>query len=834
MAKLGGAVKKRGRITVEPGVVTQVAAGTIGGRQPGPTKEAAKEIAAREPSKVTPRRTSGEPSQPRLPTQVQPTIARTTTPIGEQQLRTKEVTISGRVVEPVRLRKAIVEEQRRIAPISTITAAPPPRGFLERATRTIRQKQFQLEREAAKRPGVGILGIPWAFAEIGIGGLRFGKELFIRPLPTLKATGVGLFGFGKKLVTGEGFPEVGRMLRQQPGRAIGLIGGELLLFKGTGKVISAGTRVTRVVTTRVSPKFRPIETTPLGEQIITGKPAVGLIPKGRVPKVPVKPLEAVRVAEIPRVAEPVIPRLTPAQRTILGIAKEKGGVVTGSLAEAVLVKPRPFADVDVLLRRPAPAVQEALKRMGLGVKAKKVTIKTPTGKIDISRIVTRRKGKVIADIDPLLKGEEGFALKFPTVTVEGVKFVSPEARLAAKVTQFGRGKRSAKVLRDIERLSGGKLKAIPAAKSPLVKGAFGFTKAEQARFIGKKGVVVTSARGLFKPFKPTVKIEEPLFFTPPDPITGLAQTRVSRLAIEGTKEATILDMLAGDITFRRPKPQIVLVPEITVGKEVKPFGLPGAISPELEVVRLGGKIKKIKTVGVTLIEGERVPIITAKFIKGKKLPKGLIGKETKPPKQISKAVKVKPFISPTGVSTKGLLAAGKPPSVAPKITPRVKISVPPSARVRLKPSKIPSIIPIIRVPGRQPSRPPIKIPSKIPSLPPSKLPSLPPSIPPSLPPSIPPSIPLSRPPSLPPSRPPIIPPKVPTPPPPRLIPFRLPKKFRILKPKKKKRKALRPTRFQPSLSAVIPGEEIFGRKPELLTGIKTRPIPVERMLRGKF
>ncbi|KKM76384.1 hypothetical protein LCGC14_1380710 [marine sediment metagenome] len=808
-------------------------------RGEGVTLRQVAEKAIRERDTGAPRRTGGEGVVTRPPT-----VAPTPTPVGEPQLKTRGVTISGRVVGKISMpvtrvgvtpvRQEVIAEQIRTVPISTITAAPPPRGFLERQLRRVRIKQFGIMGKPGKEFAIGI---PLGIAEVGIGVARFGKAFFKQPVITTGAAAVGLKEFGKKIITGAGFPEAGRVLIQQPGRAVGLVAGELLLFKGTGKAISVSGRAVRVGVTKISPKFRPIEITTLGEQIITGKTPVGLIPKGEIPKVPVKPLEAVRIAKIPIIAKPTIPKLTAEQRTILGVARERGGIVTGSLAEATLFKPRPFADIDVLLRRPKPVAAEVVKRIGRGAKVKEVTIKTPTGRFDIYRVVRGRK--VIADIEPLKFGEEGFARRFPTITVEGVKFISPEARLAAKVAQFGRGKRSPKVLRDIERLTGGKLKAFEAAKSPLVRGAFGFTKAEQARFIGKRGTIATSARDLFKPFRSTVKIEEPLFFTPPSP-KGLPQTRISRLAIEGRREAKLIDILTGDITFRRPKPHIALVPKITVGKEVKPFGLAGPVSTELEVVRLGGKIKKVKTIGVTLIEGERVPIITAKFIEGKKpiaLPKGLEAKITKPTSLkklsegvISKEVKLRPFVSPTGVTTKGLLAIGKAPrlpSVAPRITPRVKISIPVSRRIRTKPSRVPVSIPIRRRPSRLPSRPPIKIPSRPSSIPPSR----PPSVPPSRPPSVPPSIPPSRPPSVPPSRPPIIPPRIIIPPPPRIPGLDLPKK--ILKPKKKlkKLKAFRPTRFQPSLGAIVPKKKIFGKIPDVLTGIELRPIPIERMLR---
>ena len=115
---------------------------------------------------------------------------------------------------------------------------------------------------------------------------------------------------------------------------------------------------------------------------------------------------------------------------------------------------------------------------------------------------------------------------------------------------------------------------------------FGFSRAEQAKFIGKTGFITTSARGFFEPFKTDVIVKEGkgglgLFATPFELPGGGARTRISRLGAGG-REATLSDILRGKFSFVEGKPQIIVFPVQTVGAKggFKPFGLP---SGELEI-----------------------------------------------------------------------------------------------------------------------------------------------------------------------------------------------------------------------------------------------------------
>ncbi len=147
--------------------------------------------------------------------------------------------------------------------------------------------------------------------------------------------------------------------------------------------------------------------------------------------------------------------------------------------------------------------------------------------------------------------------------------------------------------------------------------------------------------------------------------------RPSRLGVE-PKEANLLDILSGDVSFRTNKPQVLVFEDIKVQKfpkdlktvedklkkgktlteaearkllkfQVKKSGKfkpIGALSKEPEITLAPGEIiKKVKTIAVTLINGRRVPIVRAIVIKAKPETKKLLSKLKKgniKPKEIKK------------------------------------------------------------------------------------------------------------------------------------------------------------------------------------------------------
>ena len=674
----------------------------------------------------------------------------------------------------VELGQVPIKEDKGLFGASTITAAPTPEGFFETTAISLAKQREEARRLREK-------GQPDILKEIEVGSklfgfdiLRFGKAVKEDIIGTTKAVGIGLFGFGKKVVTGEGFPSVGPSIKAEPGIAATQIAGDILFLKGTGKLIKVGEKGVELGRARLSPKFKGVKKTTLGEQIIKdiprvegGKFELGLIPKGKHPRLDIDPVKLVAETKIPLKQVPKLPKLTKRQRSIVTVGTQEGEIITGSLAQKTLVEGgRGFGDIDILSKVPS-ATAARIARGVKGVKVKKVTITDAPGKqFDIFRIVEKRTGRQIADIDPIRFAEEGFATKFPTTRVVGLEIVSPKARLAAKAAQLARGKtKGGKVAGDIGILTG----QPGLEKSPLIRGAFGFTRKEQAAFKGQRGIVTTSARDLFKTFRPKVKVTEPgLFATPSDIATGRALTRTTRLAL-AEKEASLIDIITGDFSLRKGKPQIVFFEDITIGKQFKPFGFP---SSELEVtLPTGAIIRKVKTPAVTIIEGRRVPIIKAEIVgEGSDVANKLAGVSTELQRDISKAQRglltkrqatkvskrirkqtgldidilsrqprVRPVVSPlrvgvsTGVGISRKLAGTKLPSGSP--TTR-RVSGRPSARPSARPSVVPSVAPSIAPSGVVSGRPSGRISGRVsgrPSARPSGKPSPRPRVPPTFP-----------------------------------------------------------------------------------------------------
>ena len=169
--------------------------------------------------------------------------------------------------------------------------------------------------------------------------------------------------------------------------------------------------------------------------------------------------------------------------------------------------------------------------------------------------------------------------------------------------------------------------------------------------------------------------------------------RPSRLGREPT-DASLIDILVGDVTFRTQKPQVLVFEDVKIQKfpkslkdvdkklkagktltkeeanrllqfqlkksgEFKPIG---ALTKEPEITLAPGEIvKKIKTLAVTEINGRIVPIVSAKVIKSKPSTRKLLNKvregriSTKELKQLRKnLIKETGFKATISRSTKPL------------------------------------------------------------------------------------------------------------------------------------------------------------------------------------
>ena len=292
--------------------------------------------------------------------------------------------------------------------------------------------------------------------------------------------------------------------------------------------------------------------------------------------------------------------------------------------------------------------------------------------------------------------------------------------------------------------------------------------------------------------KPKGLLERAFFADP----TG--KIRPSRLGLTaGDESISILDIIKGNITFKRQTPQILLFDKTKVAKfpkslekvkeklkrnksltkkeadqlltwqlqtsgKLKPIGF---ATKEAELTLAPGEIiKKGRKVTSILIKGKKVDIVEAKILKPKGRTKELIKKYKKGDKSkrnkkgISKK-EVKELDRRLKKETDLDYGLSRKPKDLKKYVPIKRISTSLAISVAGKARKRPRIPK--RPVGRPPSRPPKRPPSRPPARPPPPTTSRPPPRPPRRPPKRPPTRPPSRPPARPPSRPPKRPPSKP-------------------------------------------------------------------------
>lgn len=519
-------------------------------------------------------------------------------------------------------------EEERAKPFLTVEAVKIPKTFLGKIMFNLQRQRQEFK---PKFGGIETGGKTFDILKQQAGGFVIGlgisavsfaqfiKQLGTQPITTVKGVIKGIPQIPEKL------GEFGTIIKEEPGLATGLIIGEVIQDIALGKVALKVIDLGDVARTRISPGFKGIIRTGFGEDILKGVVGktddfdIGLIPRGTPGSVlrnlDIDVLRAIEETKIPIKARPKLPPLTKAQRKIIQ-SLNLDEAITGSLGQRILLQKRftrQFGDIDIVSPDIFKTARRLKAKLGEDFKftTKRIT-DSPAGTFDIVRI--KKKGKLLADIDPIKFAEEGLARQFGTIDIDGLRVVKPEARLGAKLTQLQRGKLGAerKVLTDIELLTGGQIDF----KSPLLKGAFGFSEAELRRSFGRTGTITTSAQNLFGGFfsgsRKQVQLSSDLFVSLPDLKSGQALTRKSFLEVGET--GSLLDVLRGqaDITFRRPKPQIVFLEDVRIGIDTAGRRLTAG---EFEDIIESGKI--IKRTGekqATIFGGRRVEIIGAEIV----------------------------------------------------------------------------------------------------------------------------------------------------------------------------------------------------------------------------
>ena len=380
------------------------------------------------------------------------------------------------------------------------------------------------------------------------------------------------------------------------------------------------------------------------------------------------------------------------------------------------------------------------------------------------KVVGEVGGKAATKLNPKFRGIENKQITIPSGQA-GKKTIS--------IRVGGPVKKIAEPLRKQARLAGKKVTAVSAQADRLVN--LIKTKRIVRKPIPGEENLKPSVKRLLNKFdkgritknelirlERSVPLLERSFFADPK-----GRFRPSRLGTK-QKDASLLDLLSGDVTFRSNKPQILVFEDVRVSKFPKnlndvekalkggktlsksqakrllafqtkktgKFKPVGALTKEPEITLAPGEIiKRVKKVGVTLVNGRKVEIVQAKVVKVKPSTKKLMQKAkkgkitSKELKTLRKKIKKESGFNPLIGRRKGpkLRArlpkrvpgrlpkrpkrtkkrAAKAPPRKPRVPKRTKkraAKAPPrKARVPKRPSKAPPRIP--RVPKRPPVAP---------------------------------------------------------------------------------------------------------------------------------
>jgi hypothetical protein len=461
---------------------------------------------------------------------------------------------------------------------------------------------------------------------------------------------------------------------------------------------------------------------------------------------------------------PKIPNTNKIQSDILKVVKQNDDIISGSFAQETLIKgSRKFKDLDILSNNPENLANLIKTKLGNEVKVKKVTITdSPLGKFDIYKVYDK-KGKHIADIDPIRYAEEGFASLFEPVKVNGYNLLPPEIRLVSKTLQQARPltkEKRAKVIKDISQLSGEKALEVDPA---LLRG-YGIEKVKQKAMFDEKELLLThGGKGIKEDYGEIVLKEGDFFSTPSESKGKVAYARKSRMGFGKDQEtASFLDLLnpkeRAKIEFY-PKEKIVIIEKGKLGKEG--VEIPNIRSTEIEAVTKIEKeqgTRKVVKEFRTIVEGEPIKILYVKKPEVKGKIKGKVSERVKE-KIRKKQIKEKSKTRKDEADLKNFLEE------IPRRTEKKIFRVPQTPKIR---SDLPDNI--LREPVRDirkevaerviPRQPP-RIPDRdIPRIPPYVPERTPPRQPPRIPPYVPERTPPRQPPRMPPTEPPKQPPKL--------------------------------------------------------------------------
>ncbi len=348
---------------------------------------------------------------------------------------------------------------------------------------------------------------------------------------------------------------------------------------------------------------------------------------------------------------------------LLDLPKAPESIIT--ISKKVIADPKLLLEIPSAIKRGGGNFGQVLKTSPTTAFAKigaNIFLLHVSGKV--LKVVGKVSSRVATRISPKFRGVRRRAISIPSRQKGKTLTIKIRSKL-------GRAKLPSQVA-----LAGKKVTAVSAQADKLIK--FIRTKRIIRKPIrGEKGLTKLTKK-LLKRFdegtitkKQLISLDrrirkeakkgllERSFFADP---SGVARKRFLKIGTE--KEASLLDILSGDVTFKTSRPQLLVFEKVKVQafpktkifksitsklktgktltqaestallkfqlKKTGKFKPVGFQTSELEITLAPGEVvKKVKTVAVTLINGKRVPIIQAKVVKATASTKKLLSKAKK-------------------------------------------------------------------------------------------------------------------------------------------------------------------------------------------------------------
>lgn len=162
-------------------------------------------------------------------------------------------------------------DERTGKPYGVVSPLEKPEGLLERGRYELSNTRSKIYTKSSRDTGekpIAEFGRQAAAFGVGVGvsvlylGL-FAKSIITKPKETVKNIPSGIKGSYEYIRSGE----LSNTLYNEPGYATGIIAGNIVVAKGTGKIISVTSDEASIIKTKISPTYRPVIKSQTGRAI---------------------------------------------------------------------------------------------------------------------------------------------------------------------------------------------------------------------------------------------------------------------------------------------------------------------------------------------------------------------------------------------------------------------------------------------------------------------------------------------------------------------------------------------------------------------------------------